>query len=121
MAPQIRIQDFEKPDELREFPHGRGEIVQIGTNGVSRTIFEPGWRWSNDIKPIAETDRCMFHHIGYLMEGSMTVQTADGEEHTLTAGDVVEIQPGHDAWVIGDTSCVMLDWGTPSDYALPKK
>lgn len=119
MAPQIRMQDFDKPDEVREFPNGRGDIIHLGDQDVTRSVFEPGWRWSNDVKPIAETDWCMFHHIAYVMQGSMQLITSDGEEHLLTAGNVVEIEPGHDAWVVGDTTCVMIDWGTPTDYALP--
>ena len=115
----INIHSFDKPDEVREFPHGRIELVQVGDQQVARTTFEPGWRWSNDVKPIAETDWCQFHHIGYMLQGTMQVQTPDGQETQFNAGELAEIEPGHDAWVVGNEKCVMVDWGTASEYAKP--
>lgn len=117
MSEQVDTRTFDKADEVRTFTNGRLEIIRIGDREVGRTVFEPGWRWSNDVKPIAQTDSCQVHHVGYMLQGQMVVQMADGTELELTAGSVSEIPPGHDAWVVGDETCVMVDWGGPGNYA----
>ena len=82
-------------------------------------VFEPGWRWSEDVKPIAGTDSCQVHHTGICISGSMTVRYDDGGEMTIGPGDVVDLAPGHDAWTLGDEPCVILDTGVAA-YASPR-
>lgn len=111
---------FDAPDEVRAFQaHGRVELVQLATGAVGRGTFEPGWRWSNDVKPLAGTDSCQVAHVGYVLSGSMTVHMDDGEERTYRRGDAFTMPPGHDAWTEGDESCVLLDFGGLAGYAQP--
>ena len=104
---------FDNPDEVRPFAaHGRMEIVKVGNLTVGRGTFEPGWRWSDDVKPIAGTDSCQAHHAGYVISGRMGVRMDDGTESEVGPGAVAVIEPGHDAWVIGDEPCVLVDFGS---------
>jgi len=110
------LKHLNAPDEVREFAHGKMEIVNIGGGTVGRAVFQPGWKWSNDVKPIAGTDLCQAPHFLYQVSGRMTVRMADGTEATSDPGDVAAIPPGHDAWVVGDESVVVVDWGGASNY-----
>src|SRR6476469_8930060 len=101
---------FDNPDEVREFPNGRAEILHVGGGEVGRATFEPGWRWSNDVRPIAGTDSCMARHTGYVVAGRMGIRMDDGTERELGPGDAMYCDPGHDAWVIGEDPCIMLDF-----------
>ena len=114
----VEVKNFESPDEVRPF-EGKGEakVLQIGGHTVGRGTFEPGWKWSNDLKPIAGTDSCQVSHLGYVMSGRMRVFMDDGSEGEAGPGDVVAIPPGHDAEVVGDEACVVLDFGEFGDYA----
>ena len=77
----LEAKRFEAPDEVRAFPaHGRVDLVNLGSGPVGRGTFEPGWRWSNDVKPLAGTDSCQVSHVGYVISGSMTVRMDDGSE-----------------------------------------
>jgi hypothetical protein len=114
----IEVKSFETPDETRPFEgRGKADVVQVGGRQVARGVFEPGWRWSENVKPIAGTDSCETSHLGYCVSGSMRVQMDDGGERTLGPGDVVAIPPGHDAEVVGDEPCVFLDFGEIAEYA----
>ena len=110
---------FERPDETRPFEDGKGRMDLLTTAGgmVGRGVFEPGWRWSSHVKPIAGTDSCMAAHMGYLVSGRMTVRMDDGQEQSFEAGDLMIASPGHDAWVEGDEPCVVVDWQGVADYA----
>jgi hypothetical protein len=111
--------NLDSPDETRPFrAHGHAAIVTLGKFTLGRTVFEPGWRWSNDIKPIAGTESCQVRHAGACIAGHMTVRAHDGTEETYGPGDVFLIDPGHDAWVVGDETCVMLDTGV-APFAKP--
>lgn len=116
----IEIRNFDSPDETRSF-EGKGqlEIVSVGGREVGRGIFEPGWRWSENVKPIAQTDSCEVSHLGYVMSGRMRVFMDDGSEGECGPGDVIAIPPGHDAETVGDEPCVVLDFGEFGDYAKP--
>ena len=105
------------PDERRPFGHGRIDLVEIGGGHVGRSILEPGWRWSQDVKPIAKTESCQAAHFGYVLSGRMTVKMDDGTEINYEAGDVAVIPPGHDAWVVGYDSVEFLDWAGAANYA----
>ncbi len=117
----MEVKSFDSPDEVREFEgNGRANVVQIGGHTVGRGTFEPGWRWSSNVKPIAGTDSCEVSHLGYVVSGRMKVFMDDGAEGECGPGDVVAIPPGHDAEVVGDEPCVMLDFGEFGDYAKRK-
>ena len=119
MAEQAERKNFDSPDEVREFPNGRAEIVKIGGGEVGRLVIEPGWRWSEHIKPIAGTELCEAPHFQYVISGRVGVQMADGTEIELGPGDVNVLPPGHDAWVIGDETAVAIDWGGAHVWAKP--
>jgi hypothetical protein len=108
---------FTEPAEVREFPHGRAEIVTLGDAEVGRLVLEPGWRWSNDVKPIAGTDLCQAPHMQYHVSGRIHVVMADGTEFEAGPGDVTSLPEGHDAWVVGDEPAVVVDWYGASNYA----
>ena len=110
---------FDAPDETRPIAKGTVEVVKLEEVQVMRTIFEPGWRWSESVKPIVKTDSCQVHHIGYVISGRMVVRMDDGSTAELGPGDVGVIPPGHDAWIVGDVPCVMLDFGGAATYAKP--
>lgn len=102
----------DSPDVVRPFAgHGHADVVHIAGMEAMRATFEPGWRWSQDVKPIAGTDSCQASHLGYCLQGSLTTRMDDGSEFTMTAGDFAAIPPGHDAWVDGDEDCVFVDFG----------
>ena len=110
---------FDSSDEVRPFEQGMGELQVLNVAGAARGVFRPGWRWSEHVKPIAGTDSCQVHHRGYVISGRMHIRMNDGTEDEYGAGDVMIIPPGHDAWIIGDETCLVLDWSGPSDYAKP--
>jgi hypothetical protein len=93
-------------------------VVTIGDFTLGKGTFEPGWRWSEDDKPIAGTDSCQVRHTGCI-SGRMTVRMDDGTEATVGPGDVMLIEPGHDAWVVGEEPCVLYDTGVAA-YAKPR-
>ncbi len=107
------------PHETRPFAaNGHIDVVTVGDFTMGKGVFEAGWRWSNDVKPIAGTDACMGNHTGICTAGAMTVRMDDGTELTISAGDVFTIPPGHDAWTVGDEACVLYDTGV-AGYAKP--
>jgi quercetin dioxygenase-like cupin family protein len=109
---------FDSPDEVRPMS-GKGsvEVVRIGGGVVGRVTFEPGWRWSEHVKPIAGTDSCQAGHLAYIVSGRQAVRMDDGTELEFGPGDVVAIPPGHDGWVVGDEPCVLLDFAGMAHYA----
>ncbi len=109
--------NFSTPDETITPAKTRVEIVEIGDNTVMRARFEPGWRWSEDIKPVAGTDSCQAHHVGVQLSGRMKAKMDDGTEIEVGPNDVVDIPPGHDAWVVGDEPVVMIDFTGGKTYA----
>jgi hypothetical protein len=108
---------FARPDETREFPNGRAEIVKIGGGEVGRLVFERGWRWSNDVKPIAGTESCEAPHFQYHVSGQLAIRMDDGTELVAGPGDITSLPSGHDAWVVGDEAVVVVDWYGASNYA----
>ena len=117
----VHVRSIDEADETRTFPSGVVEMITVGSVMASRARFEPGWRWSEHVKPIAGTDLCMFLHQGYCLSGAATVQVEDGTETQIGPGDVYVIEPGHDAWVVGDEPWVTIDFSQESaDYAKPR-
>ena len=114
----IEVGSFDSPDEVREFEgNGRAAVVNVAGQVVGRGTFEPGWTWSGNVKPIAGTDSCEVSHLGYVLSGRMKIRMDDGAETVIGPGEVVAIPPGHDAEVIGDVACEMVDFGEFGDYA----
>ena len=111
----------DKADEVREFPMGRVEIVTVGTTTVTRGTLQPGWRWSECVKPIAGTESCEVPHNGYAISGQLRIFHDDGTETDINPGDAYSISPGHDATVVGDVPFVGVDFSPAmaSDYAKP--
>ncbi len=123
------ISNLERDGEHRSFS-GHGEAILGSAGGLTllRAVFEPGWHWTTDLAPIAGTDTCQTRHLGYIVSGRMQIRMDDGTELTVSAGDLFDLAPGHDAWVIGDEQCVMFDYspdatrnarGRPADLAAP--
>ena len=117
MGQKTEHRSFEKADEVREFPNGTADILQVGDAEIGRLTLQPGWRWSNDVKPIAGTDLCEAPHFQYHVSGRLAIQMGDGTEFIAQAGDVTSLPSGHDAWVIGDEPVVVIDWYGASNYA----
>jgi mannose-6-phosphate isomerase-like protein (cupin superfamily) len=113
----LQSRNLDNPDEIRKFTHGEMGVVTVAGTVVGRAVFQPGWRWSEDVKPIAGTESCEAAHTGYVVSGRMHVTMDDGAEGDLGSGDAFVIPPGHDAWVVGDEACVALDWSAAEDYA----
>ncbi|MFF4846808.1 cupin domain-containing protein [Streptomyces sp. NPDC001194] len=120
MAAIVR-KSFDRADETRPFADGMGRLDLIRTDGgaVGRAVFEPGWRWSEHVKPLAGTDSCQAAHTGYMVSGRMKVVMDDGTGEEYGPGDFMQIDPGHDAWVVGDEPCVAVDWTGFAQYAKP--
>jgi hypothetical protein len=114
---QTEHRGFGSPDEVREFPNGKAEIMKVGDAEIGRFVFEPGFRWSNDLKPIAQTDSCEAPHFQYHLAGRLGIKMDDGTEFIAGPGDVTSLPSGHDAWVVGDEAVVVVDWFGASNYA----
>src|SRR6476469_3590419 len=109
---EIEVKNFESPDETRAFEgKGHADVVAVGGHPIARGLFEPGWKWSTNLKPIAGTDSCEVSHLGYCVSGRMKVIMDDGSESEIGPGEVAAIPPGHDAEVVGDEACVWVDFG----------
>lgn len=120
--PSIRKKSLSSADEVRTPPKARLETVQVHGARVGRMQLEPGWKWSESIQPIARTEFCEAVHRGYVISGRLHVAGNDGLEVELGPGDVYAIEPGHDAWVVGDEPYIALEFEekTVAEYALPQ-
>ena len=110
---------FSKPDEVRTFDKGKIELVNAGDTTFGRAILEPGWKWSTCVKPIAKTESCQASHLTYHIAGRLHIVMEDGDEQEFGPGDVSVIPPGHDAWVVGNQTVVLLDISGLREYAKP--
>lgn len=108
---------FDAPDEHRPFPHGASDIVTIGGVTLGLANYEPGWKWSEAIKPIVGTESCQVEHLGYVLSGRMAAKMNDGTEMEFAAGDLVHIPPGHDGWIVGDEPVLFLQIMGAAPYA----
>ncbi|MEQ3374489.1 cupin domain-containing protein [Citrobacter freundii] len=107
---KAEVKSFGLPDEVRELPHGRLELLDVGGAIVGRAVLEPGWRWSTSVQPIAGTKSCEAPHFQYHVSGVLRVKMDDGSEFDCKPGELSRIPPGHDAWVVGDESVVIVDF-----------
>lgn len=109
--------DFAEPDEVRTFDNGRAEILNTDSGVIGRLVFQPGFRWSNDLKEVAGTELCEAPHFQYHLSGTLRILMADGTEFDATPGQVTYLPSGHDAWVVGDEPVVVVDWFGATHYA----
>jgi len=116
-AAAAALRHFGKPDEVRQFPKGRVELVKIGGATIGRAIFEPGWRWSTSVQPLAKTKSCEAPHFQYHVYGVLMVKMDDGTELECHPGDISFLPSGHDAWVVGDEPAIVVDFHGMIDYA----
>ncbi|MBV9100387.1 MAG: cupin domain-containing protein [Candidatus Dormibacteraeota bacterium] len=114
---QAEHKTFNTPDEVRPFPNGKAELVSLGGSDIGRLVLEPGWRWSNDVKPIANTEYCEAPHFQYHVSGRLKIVMEDGTEFEAGPGDLTSLPSGHDAWVVGDEPVVVVDFYGASNYA----
>jgi quercetin dioxygenase-like cupin family protein len=113
----LEVNDFTSPDEIRSPEHTRVEVVKMAAGEIGRYTFQPGWRWSEHIKPVVGTESCQTEHIGYLVSGTMGIQTADGTTAEIRPGSVYHIAPGHDGWVVGSEPAVTIEFQGAAHYA----
>jgi hypothetical protein len=111
------VKHIGKPEEVREFPRGKVELVTLGGATVGRATFLPGWRWSTSVKPIVKTASCEAPHFQYHLAGTLAVRMDDGTEFECKVGDVSTFKAGHDAWVVGNEPVVVVDFQGLRDYA----
>ncbi|MGP3926563.1 cupin domain-containing protein [Streptomyces sp. 8N616] len=119
----LEVKTIDKPDERRDFPRGHLEALHLTGLDFAVATFEPGWRWSESVAPIAGTKSCQVHHNGFIVHGRMRVRMDDGQESEVGPGDVFVASPGHDAWVVGDEPVVAYDFAgqTATEYAKPRE
>jgi quercetin dioxygenase-like cupin family protein len=115
---ELQAKNLGSPEETRAFTDkGRLDVVKLGDITVGRGVFEPGWKWSEHVKSLAKTDSCESAHLGYMVSGRMKIVMDDGTETEAGPGDAVSIPPGHDAWIVGDETCVFIDFQGFAEYA----
>jgi hypothetical protein len=114
----IEVKKPSSPDEVRKF-EGKGhlDVFNIADHTLGVATFEPGWKWSQNVKPIAKTDMCQGTHLAYVVSGRMKIVHEDGTEVEIGPGDLVSVKPGHDAWVVGDEPNVQVDFMSAATYA----
>src|SRR5687768_6731181 len=113
----IEKRSFDSPDEVRTPPNTEVAVVRLGAQTAARLTFQPGWRWSESIKPTARTDSCQARHVGAIVSGRLHVVHTDGSEGDAGPGDAYVIEPGHDAWVVGDEPVVAFEFESADSYA----
>jgi hypothetical protein len=114
---RAELKNFGTPDEVREFPKGRLELIKVGGATVGRCTFQPGWRWSTSVQPIAKTRSCEAAHFQYHVAGVLHIRMDDGTELDCKPGDVSLLPSGHDAWVVGNEPVVLVDFQGMVEYA----
>jgi hypothetical protein len=118
---KAELKNFTQPDEVREFPKGKLELMKIGNATIGRGVFEPGWKWSESVQPLAQTKSCEAPHFQYHVSGVLMVKMDDGTLLECKAGDVSLLPMGHDAWVVGNEPAVVVDFQGMIDYAKAAK
>jgi hypothetical protein len=113
----IATKSFDMPDEIRTPPNTEVAVVRLGTETAARLTFQPGWRWSESVKHIAKTESCQARHVGAIVSGRLHVVHTDGTEGDAGPGDAYVIEPGHDAWVVGDEPVVAFEFESAESYA----
>jgi hypothetical protein len=118
---KLEVKSFSKPDEVRTFDKGKVELIKVGGAVIGLATFQPGWKWSEAVKPIAKTESCEAPHFQYQVSGTLRIRMDDGTERDVKAGEVALIPPGHDGWVVGNEPVVIVDFQGMADYARESK
>jgi hypothetical protein len=122
MHHEILSRNLDKnPDDIRKFANGKVELANLGETAIGRITLEPGWKWSNDVKPIINTNSCQLTHTQYVISGRLRVRMDDGVEQEFGPSDALYVPPGHDAWVVGNESFVAVDFTGMKEYAASSK
>lgn len=116
---KLQGKSHDSPDETRTPSKTRVEVVRLDGFTMGRFNFEPGWRWSECVKPVAGTESCQLSHVGYAVSGRIGVRLTDGTEQSIGAGESYTIPPGHDAWVEGDEPFVGIEVMSAEEFAKP--
>lgn len=117
MGEKMQKKSMSKPDETRAFDKGTVELVALGGITFGRATFQPGWKWSTSVKPIAKTKSCEAPHLQYHVSGRLHVVMDDGSEDEFGPGDVSLLPPGHDGWVVGNDPVIVIDISGMVNYA----
>src|SRR6186997_2584310 len=118
----IRRHSFNDPDAVRELPLLTVSLARIGSHTIGRGVVQPGWHWTEHLGPVMRAESCPVHHVQVILSGQLTVRMDDGEEVAFQPGDVMDIPPGHDAWVVGDEPAVLIDFaGNIEALGLPRE
>jgi hypothetical protein len=120
-AQKAEVKSFNKPEEVRNFPNGKVELVKVGGAMIGRAVFEPGWKWSTSVQPLIKTKSCEAPHYQYHVSGTLKVVMDDGSQFECKPGDVSLFPTGHDAWVVGNEPVVVVDFQGMVDYAKQSK
>jgi hypothetical protein len=116
---RLQTKSHDKPDEVRSPNKTRVEVCDLGSHTMGRFIFQPGWRWSECVKPVVKTESCQASHVGFAVSGKITVKMNDGAQATIAPGMSYTIPPGHDAWVEGNEPFVGIEVMSADTYAKP--
>ena len=114
---KAELKNFKTPDEVREFPKGRLELIKIGGAMIGRAVFDPGWRWATSVQPLVKTKSCEAPHFQYHVSGVLRIKMDDGSEFDCKPGDISLLPSGHDAWTVGEEPAVVVDFQGMVDYA----
>ncbi len=117
---EVQSKHFDEPDEIISHPKLEGRIIVLGETYVGRYVHQPGWRWSQDVKPLVGTPSCQYHHRGVVVSGHLHVTTDEGAKRIIGPGEAFDIPPGHDAWVVGEEPWVSIEFLGVRDWARAK-
>ena len=117
--PRLQRKSFQTPDQVRQFAHGRVEVIELDETAIGRIVYEPGWRWSTEVRPLVGTASCQVRHLGVVTSGRLHLQLDDGSDLEIGPGDAYEIPPGHDGWVVGDETFVTTEFASARTYGAP--
>jgi class 3 adenylate cyclase len=120
-VPRLQAKSFDTPDETRNLPKATADVVNVGEVAVGYAVWQPGWRWSSDLRPLAGTDWCENHHLGYAISGTLEVLTEKGDRLEIHGRSAFEIPPRHDAWVVGDEPFVTVEWTSSRVVGVPNE
>jgi class 3 adenylate cyclase len=114
--PRLQRKSFETPDQVRQFAHGRVEVIELDETAIGRVVYEPGWRWSVDVRALVGTTSCQVRHLGVVTSGRLHLELDDGSDLEIGPNDAYEIPPGHDGWVVGDETFVTTEFASARTY-----
>ena len=106
----LEVRGFDAPDETRTPDKSHVAVVRMGTNSAAQLTLKPGWKWSECIKPVVGTSSCQMRHVGVARSGKLHISHEDGTEGEIGRGEAYVIEPGHDAWVVGDEPFVGFEF-----------